>query len=274
MKQKDLFIYSLKAPFLQSVIDAAKFHSKYMTGFVELEKLQDLASKMARKYNLDLDKSVASRLRKTGAATCRMLVYKLPVSYSVESDDMGIPMPNSLCQWIIFSSDGEHPLGDIGDTWRNHFTDRVQIFGGLELFRHTRPRAEPKDGEPAPKNTAPSWSVRFESKHYDNLRNSLISAIKTHQDWKVESIVRDARKTPGFAGVREQLKKLMALIKGTWARHRGNSGMPELPTRFGYVRRIKSTKIRIITALRTLRQEQERYRLQRASILAESEGES
>lgn len=269
MKQKDLSIFNLKAPFLQAVADAARFHSKYMTGLVELENAQEFVSKMARKYHLDIEKTAASRLRKEGQATCRMLIYKLPLTYTMTTDDVGISMPNSLCQWVMFASDGKHPIGDSGDVWRNHYSDRLLLVGGLELFLHTRPRQASKDGKPAPKNVSPSWSFRFEAKHYDNLRNSLITAVKTHQDWRVVAIADEARRTPGFAGVRDQLKKLMALARSTWTRQRGNAPLPELPKRFGYVRRIKASKVAIRGLLRSLREAQERYRHQRAALVAE-----
>jgi hypothetical protein len=267
MKRSELTIFTRKSPFLQACDDAARNNHRYMTGLVDDEKFAELHAKMSRKYDLDLEKVAAYRLRKAGKATCRMLIYKLPHSYSIENDELGLPVPNRFCQWVMFASEGTHPIGDEGDVWLDFAEDKLTTPGGLEMFRHTRPK---DPANPKKKSAAPSWSWRFSADYYSALRNSAIASIKRREEWHLKLIIDEAKKTPGFAGVREQLKKLVALIKGEWVRTMGNAKQPELPTQFGYVRRITAKKVSLAWVLKQTREEMAMHQKRLDSIKAEA----
>jgi len=276
MKQSEITIFRKKSGFMQSCLDAARSHTYFMSGLIKLEKVQDFHAKMSRKYEVNLPKMEAYRLRKGGAATCKLNYYKMPESYSLERNDLDLPVPNDQVIWVMFSSEGQHPFGDEGDTWRDlKGTDRLN-FMGLEMVQVTRRKAvltaeqvEAGKKLPKPKQT-PSWTWRFTDDYYSKLRNKSIEAIKTHSDWMIDLILREAKATPGFSAVREQLKKLVALIRGEWLRHRKDSKMPELPSKFGYVRRVTAGKVKLSTALKANKEIMARHELQMASILAES----
>jgi hypothetical protein len=266
MPKNELMIFTRKTPFMQACVDAARHHARYITGLIEVEKVATLHAKMARKYDLDLPKQNAYRLRKEGRATCRMLIYKLPIDYSMATDELGLPAPNTLCQWVVFSTDGEHPIGDDGDRWRDFRTDRLSLVGGVEMFMHTRPRQT--DAKKA--TGGPSWSWRFTASHYSNLRNETIASIKRHEDWRLQVIIQEATKTPGFAGVRDQLKKLMVLISTTWGSTRKDVERPALPSRFGYVRRITAKQVSLAWCIKQTRVEVDAHAKRLAAIKAES----
>jgi hypothetical protein len=252
MKRSQLMIFTRKGPFLQACMDAARHHHRYMTGSVDVEKVAELHAKMSRKYDLDLEKVAAYRLRKSGKATCRMLIYKFPHSYSTETDELGLPVPNRFCQWVMFATEGTHPIGDPGDVWRDFREDRLTTIGGLEMYLHVR-RKDPEN--PQKKVSGPSWSWRFTAEYYSALRNNLIASIKRREEWHLKLIIDSAKKTPGLAGVRDQLKKLAALVKGEWRRTMGDAKLPELPTEFGYQRRVSGKKVSLQWVLKQTREE-------------------
>lgn len=265
MRSSELTVFTKKSSFMQACADAARHHARYMTGMVDVEKVAALHTKMARKYHLDLPKQAAYRARLDGRATCRMLIYKLPIDYTMTADELGLPAPNTLCQWVIFSTDGEHPLGDQGDRWRDLKTDRLGLIGGVELFMHTRQRQPGVEK----KASGPSWSWRFSQTYYSELRNEVIASIKRHEDWRLKIIIDDAAKTPGFAGVRDQLRKLMALIVTTWGSTRRDAQRPTLPTRFGYVRRIPASRVSLNSCIKQARAAVEENLKRVAAIKAE-----
>jgi hypothetical protein len=71
------------------------------------------------------------------------------------------------------------------------------------------------------------------------LRDAIVSAIRHRQDLEIKRLINSEWRSPGFAGVREQVKKMADLIREEWKRSRGKTEpLPEIPQRIGYVQRL------------------------------------
>lgn len=220
MPKADPFVFTKKTVFMQRVADQVRAgHQRYVQGSCSLAKVADLHQKLARFHHLNLPRMEASRTRKGGSSTARLLFW-LPNTESVESTLGGDVF------WVLLTTEGEPPIPN-NERWRDPLTDRIEVLG-YELVRHTRAGSR-----------SPSWSWRYTPKAYKELRDSLVHAIRHREDWTMREKIQRIAKTPGFALAREQCKKLLELIRGEWKRHRGaDEVLPELPVRFGYVRRL------------------------------------
>lgn len=242
MRLTDIKVHTYKAVFQQRCIDAARIHTRYLSGSVRVDAVQGFHEKMARKYDLNLPDDTACRRRRAGGATCRLIFYKQPENYYVEQDSLGLNLPNDYVSWILFASDGKHPIGDAADCWLTLTGDvRLELLG-MEMVRRARPG-----------KAAPAWTWRLTDERYNQLRNNAITAIKTHTDVLLAEVIRVIAATPGFHDARAQARKIRDLIKGEWQRHRKDGQMPKLPSRIGFVRRTGRGVVTLETCLKTAR---------------------
>jgi hypothetical protein len=71
------------------------------------------------------------------------------------------------------------------------------------------------------------------------MHDEIVRVIRSRHDSRLEQIIYSLHRSPGFSGVRQQVKKLWSLTKKEWNRSRGKSEvMPEIPKNIGYVRRL------------------------------------
>lgn len=251
-------LYVKKSAFMQACVDAARHAPFYLSGEVELDKVAGFYEKMKRKYHLDLPKMEAMRLRKKGEASCRLLLYKYPLHFGRPPIEDGIPsMPemNTKCFWVLYASEGKHPLGEeVRDAWLSVKKQRLQ-FMQFELVQVTKPRYELSPEQiamgkkPSPARSAPSWTWRFTKEAYSELRNTAITYILRGG---IEGFLRQQVMVPGFSGTREQLKRLYALVRTEWKRRRGNAPLPEFPKVIPYVRRIQQKRESLAAVKRTV----------------------
>ena len=67
----------------------------------------------------------------------------------------------------------------------------------------------------------------------------MIELIRLHHDAVLNQWIYSTARSPGFAGVREQVKRLWKLLRAEWKRSRSNGELlPEIPKNIGYVRRL------------------------------------
>ena len=67
----------------------------------------------------------------------------------------------------------------------------------------------------------------------------MLEVVRGGNDFVVQQLVDDLMSTPGFAGVREQVKKLRSLFRAEWKRRRGDRVAPVIP-RQRFVQRLKN----------------------------------
>ena len=212
----ELFLLTKKTVYMQRIADLVRTgHYSYTCGEIHLSKAQSLYEKFSKFYGCHLNKLTASRLRSTGRCTSRFLAY--------------LPDDSDKIHWILLVTKGDFEYPEIGklEKWQNAIRDRVTLTG-YELVRLTKP-TEPK----------PVWTWRYTKTREQELRDAIVSAIRHRQDTSLKQLIFTIWRSPGFAGVRDQVKKMGVLIKEEWKRTRSHSEpLPEIPQRIGYVQRL------------------------------------
>lgn len=215
-KIPELFVFTKKTVFMQRIADLVRTdHVNYASGEIPLRKLDSLYKKFAKFYNCHFGKLEASRYRKKGYASARFLAY--------------LPEDSDKAHWILLVSYGDFEFAELGklEKWRDALKDRINLTG-YELVRITKP-TEPK----------PVWTWRYIKSREQELRDAIVSAIRHRQELALSQLINTVWRSPGFAGVRDQVKKMGNLIKEEWKRSRtATEQMPEIPQRIGYVQRL------------------------------------
>jgi hypothetical protein len=213
------FVHTKKTPYMQRISDLVRSgHTQYVLGQVLLRKAGYLAGKFSEILNVNEHKVAACRTRQQGRSTSRLLF--------LQSSD-----PDVL-HWILLHRPGKEP-DRVGQNWRDAITDRI-VLTGYELVRHTRPGAH-----------QPAWTWRYTTARFDELRESIIRSIRAKDDKELMRLLALVARSPGFAQVRVQVKKLQHAARMEWKRiRRMSEPMPEIP-KHGYVRRIGDVGARL-----------------------------
>lgn len=215
MAKTDFFVFTKKTAFMQRIADLVRSgHKRYNMGTISIEKAAHLANKLSQMYEPNLPRLIASRRREKGEATSRLLWWY----------DENRP---EILTWVLLVTDGK--LMFDGEKWKDPLEPKQRIhLTGYELVRITKP-TEPK----------PVWTWRYDKKRLQDLRHEFVTAIRTRHDHDLERLIRMLWASPGFAGIREQVKAVGVLVKTEWKRVRTESEtMPEIPKHLGYVQRL------------------------------------
>ncbi len=212
-----IFVFAKKTAYMQRIADLVRYgHIRYVSGVVPVEKAEPLQSKFERFYDVHLDRFQAARKRKEGYATARLLML-----YTEGYDTL---------QWILLQTAGQPLIEGYADleAWRDprERTQRITLTG-YELVRIVKNTS-----------TGPVWTWRYTREREADLRDDLIQTIRRKADRELAQKIETVWRSPGFAGVRVQVKKMGELIRSEWKRSRGKEALPEIPTRIGYVRRV------------------------------------
>lgn len=222
MKPKpiDQFVHIHKKSFFQRLSDQVRTgHSRYVSGSIPIERATSLSMKFQARFQTDIDKYAASRRRKSGQATSRLLMY-LPAA---DADELF---------WILLQCPSAEP--DSSERWRDALADRI-VFTGYELVRLTKPQEK-----------HPTWTWRYTKEREAELRDEIIRCIRSRQDRALEHLIHTIYRTPGFAGARTQVKKMADLIRKEWKTRRKSSDiMPAIPERLGYLQRVADHGIKL-----------------------------
>lgn len=223
----DHFVFTKKTVYMQRISDlVGTGHVHYVQGVVDIERAGFLAGKFETRYAICQTKLQASRARKAGMSSTRLRFLR-------RSEN------TTELEWILLQAPGSEP--DKSEKWRNALEDRVLVTG-YELVRITKPN-EPR----------PVWTWRYSRVRHDELRNSIIQSIRQKRDRDLEALIHSIWRSPGFAGIREQVKKFDSLIKVEWkGARKASEQMPDIPTRIGYVRRLKDVGAKLNTLRRNI----------------------
>lgn len=211
----DPFIFTRKTPYMQRIADLVRNnHSRYITGQIPIGKAGFFAAKMDLFYHCYADKVTNHRQRKLGFCSSRLLFL-----YTEN---------NTNLTWILLVTPGDWPTPNEGnERWMDPEDPHTRVtLTGYELVRHIRQG-----------NAEPSWTWRYNSTRHDEVRNAIIMSIRSKNTHELTKLIDTIWRSPGFAGVRAQVKKFGALIRGEWTRS-GVGDMPEVPSKVGSVRRI------------------------------------
>ena len=233
----DPFVFTRKTAYMQRVADLVRNnHVRYVTGQIPMKKAVFFAQKMDLYYHCHADKVTAFRQRKLGFCSSRLLFL-----YTEGNDNL---------TWILLVTPGEWPTPHDGkEKWLDPMQPESRVgLTGYELVRHIRKG-----------NADPSWTWRYNSTRYDELRNAIVTAIRSRNAHELEKLIAIIWRSPSFAGVREQVKKFSQLIKGEWTRT-GVGNMPEIPSRIGYIRRVPDKGKTLTKLIKELQNEPQKER--------------
>jgi hypothetical protein len=214
------FILTKKTVFMQRIGDLVRNgHNIYVQGTIPLEKAGFLAAKFESRFQVERNKLEASRARKRGEHSARLLFW--------------LPDDAEQVHWILLFCPGS--VIDESEKWRHAISDRINITG-YELVRLTKPGAD-----------HPVWTWRYTRSRYDELREAVVQAIRRKRDDELRQLIHTLWRSPGFSGIRAQVKRVGDVIRAEWKRTRSNSEtMPEIPARLGYVRRLPDVGKRLL----------------------------
>lgn len=206
------WLFTKKTVWMQRVSDAVKAGAAYyIQGSTRLDKVPFLVQKFAARYPTNLTSRTDLAARKRGETVQRWIGYL---------DDSG------MVNWCLFCWPGKD-FDPRSDSWQDPKTQRVR-HTGYELVRITKPGAK-----------APVLTWRYQRDQFERLHDEIVQIIRLRQDARLEQIIYTLHRSPGFAGIRSQVKKLWDIIRAEWKRTRSKSEvMPEIPKNIGYVRRL------------------------------------
>ena len=217
----DWFVLTKKTTIMQRLSDLIRTgHTSYVEGQIPAEKAPYFAAKLDALYLVGQNKLQASRHRKAGNASFRLLM--------LASEG------HAQIRWYLLRTDGRMPAEASREKWRDALSDRITLTG-YELVRLTKPGAK-----------APVYTWRYTKDRAQDLREAILHAIRTKRDDELRQLIHSIFKTPGFAGARDQVKKMVDLIKDEWKRSRSKADpLPDIPTRLGYVRRLPDVGLKL-----------------------------
>ena len=213
-----IWVFTHKAAFMQRIADYVRTgHQAYIQGVTETSKMHATWEKLALANPVFDDKLKAFRAREKGLPTGRLLMYQ------------NTNAPEKI-HWILLIHGRTDQLPP-GEKWRHAEDSRSRVqLTGYELLRVT------KEGV-----SKPVWTWRYSVQRYQDIRDSMVQAIRSNRDQDLKNLIKTIFGTMGFSGSREQAKALVTLMKSEWKLRRAGSDMLLTPKLISWVRR-KSDK--------------------------------
>lgn len=181
----DPLVFDRKAVFMQRVADQVRrgyFH--YACGEVRMERATALVAKFARLYGVHLHRNQKLRERAAGLASADLLLWRAHTDTLV---------------FCLLVTPGPHAARALESLRDARERDSRLTLGEFELTR--RPRANKKH---------PAWTWRLTRDAYEGWRLRALEVCRGANDFEVRCFVEALLGMPGFAGVREQVRKLRA----------------------------------------------------------------
>lgn len=209
-----IWVFTHKAAFMQRISDYVRTgHQAYISGITATEKIFPTWEKLVHNNPVYTDRLKAFRAREKGEPTGRLLLYQ------------NINDPDKI-HWFLLVHGTKDKLPS-GEKWQHAEDQHHRIyFTGYELVRITKEGLK-----------KPSWTWKYSQERFQDLRDSMVMAIRSRRDQDLKNLIDKIFGTMGFSGSREQAKSLAKLMKEEWAKRRLNDPMPEVPNGIGWVRR-------------------------------------
>lgn len=209
-----IWVFTHKSAFMQRIADYVRTgHQAYIQGLTAAEKIHSKWTKLAMDHPVFDNRLKAFRAREKGEPTGRLLLYQNPTQ------------PEKI-HWFLLIHGRKDQLTP-GESWRHAEDPRSRIqFTGYELVRVTKEGLK-----------KPVWTWRYADHRYQDIRDLMVHAIRSRRDDELKKQIESIFGTMGFAGSREQAKKLAVLMREEWQKRRPGETMPETPKQIGWVRR-------------------------------------
>jgi hypothetical protein len=244
--EKWCLAYVRKAVYMQRIADAVqRGHERFAQGKVSRDNTVHFYNKMCgllplfETDNKNLQR--AWRARKEGSATGRILFW-LP---SEKSDHVHYT--------ILMSKSGELETPP-GITFKNVLTDTMSCTH-YELTRVSKDKIYDskkvkvpvkKEGDEviekpvkksSPRRDTHTWTWRINKTEYEETRDRIVHAIKDGRHKDVKELIDFIFGTVGFSAARAQAKRLVYLVKKSWAEY-GEGEPPKMPGILLYIQKL------------------------------------
>ena len=195
---------------MQRVADVARVGAThYLQGSTRLQNTAFRTVDFHRRFQINESRARTVAARKQGKAVARWLGWH----------------NGGVVHWVLLLEPGK--TAETTEKWRDLVKDKIELTN-YQLVRQTRPGAR-----------APVWTWRYSSRQEQHLRDQLVQAIRQRHDGVVAQLVHSLWNSPGFRGVRDQVKRFKALALAEWRRSRSaNEAPPQFPALLRYVRRL------------------------------------
>ncbi len=211
---KNPYIYTKKTVWMQRISDAVRAGSSlYIQGSTKLGKVAFRTQNFDERFGINRTKKDDYLWRKSGKKIVKWIGYFDGKEH---------------VHWVLLLAPGKENDESLAtERWRSVADERIR-HAGYELMRVTKPGTQ-----------RPAWTWRYTREQYQNLRDEMISLIRLRHDKLLEQWIFSTARSPGFSGVREQVKRLWKLLRAEWKRARSKTEkMPAIPANIGYVRRL------------------------------------
>lgn len=208
-------VFDRKTVFMQRLADFVRLgYRHYVLGEVRPDRAWPLATKFSRLYEVHLHRNQRARARANGEGSAYALWWQ--------------PHADAIV-FALLLTPGQHAARQLEKLRDTAERDSRLTLGDYELVQR------PREGK-----AAPAWTWRLTEVAYEGWRARVLEVVRGGNDFVVQQLVSDLTSTPGFAGVREQVKKLKSLFRAEWARRRGKQPpMPPLP-RQRFIQRLEN----------------------------------
>lgn len=215
-------IFRYRSVYLQRIADYVRKGYIYSTsGTIAAKKVGDLSEKFHSFFNCFASKNQRMLSKRAGRANCALLFYT-PHIAEIDAD--------TQVHWTLLFTAGDSvafKLEKLSDATNS----KTKItHHNLELVQL------PRAGQ-----ATPAWTWRFDAKYYEHLRDTVIamSKIGHGQTGPLEDFIETLTKTPGFAGVRHQVKQLFKLAKASVKRYSTDNVELNIP-KHRYLQRLEN----------------------------------
>jgi len=204
------FPLTTKTIFMQRIADyVSRGYPYFVGGQIPEERWPVLCRKFIDLYRVDLTKDARYRRKKLGLGNAVLLGMR---------GEGGII-------WMLLVTPGDHAAHTL-EKLREATESAIDVTG-YELVRTTR------SGSPKP-----VWTWRMTAEHYRAWRERIIAVVRHHDRVLGKQLWDSLYRSPGFAGIRSQVGKLVSLFKREWQRVE-QSPFPYPARPLYYVRRMR-----------------------------------
>jgi hypothetical protein len=208
-------IYS-KVLSMQRLADAVnQGYTHWENGTIPLHKATSFIKKFSINYQIDSDRNALARRKRAGLGNAKLLLY----------------WDGATIRWWLLVTQpnnglhAAHKLEDLKEAFQR--TERITL-DGYELVQ------VPKKGTSGTKLT---W--RMTKDKYEYWREHIIATVRIGQYKGMDKLLYLLFSSPGFAGIRSQIGKLVSLYHAEVTRS-GKKDLPKPPPKLFYVRRLKN----------------------------------
>lgn len=221
-------IQVFKAAFMQRIADHVRLgYTQWTSGTVGAERAQAIVKKFHQRYGTGLTRHQKAYARGQGQASAVLIMREAEPG---------------LLHWMLMLTPGDNLAYDL-----ERLRDATTAYGRVAVTGYELVQL-PRRGS---KRSA--WTWRMTTSTYDAWRERILRSARRHPDALTEQLAELAR-TPGFAGCRAQMRKLLQLARAESRRRLGTAATTvSYPARIGYVQRLSQSGITLTAWVRQQR---------------------